>query len=90
MKRPFYAEESLVTGSGRRPCWPQILGAWLFGYVPRSIADDIAQKNPGARAVGFRRGVELHLAKQRPDLSFVAAPELVGWVAIRFDEEVKR
>lgn len=61
-----------------------LAGAWLFGYIPTEIREDIETKHPDLHLIGFRRGVSIQdLRREDPRDRFVAIPELWGWGVLR-------
>ena len=61
----------------------EIAAAWLFGYIPAEIREDIETKHPDLHLVGFKRGSSVNLPDQDPRDRFVAIPELWGWGVLR-------
>jgi hypothetical protein len=61
----------------------RVAAAWLFGYIPAEIREDIETKHPDLHLVGFKRGSSVNLPDQDPRDRFVAIPELWGWGVLR-------
>lgn len=61
----------------------RVLAAWLFGYVPQDIREDVDRKQPGTYIRAFKRGTSIDLSQQHPASAFVACPELGGWLELR-------
>ncbi len=50
--------------------------------IPQKILDRLAEHQPGMRIVAMVRGSSIDLSRQKPGRSFVAAPELDGWLEL--------